>query len=239
MQIRDRHFLISGSGKRVGRALAESFLEKGAHVTAHYRTSRAEVEALAAAYPGKVFPLQADLGDVKSLRALVTAAEKHFGPVEVLINCASNFYPTPLLECTESQWDDLQNGNLKGHFFLSQAVAASMKARGGVILNLCDVNGAKPMRNFAPYSTAKAGLLLLTKILALELAPKVRVNSISPGPVLLPEHYGPAQIEKTIDRTLLKRLGCPADIVAAAHFLIENDYLTGMDLPVDGGRNLL
>jgi len=234
-----KHFLITGSGKRLGRALAESFLKKGAKVSAHYRTSKKEVDALAAEFPGKVFPVQADLGKVAELQTAVAAAEKHFGPLDVLINCASNFYPTPLLECTEAQWDDLQNGNVKGQFFLCQAVARSMKGRGGLILNLCDVNGEKPMRNFAPYIAAKAGLLMLTRTLALELAPHVRVNSISPGAVLLPESYNEAQTAKAIDRTLLKRLGSPEDIVAAAHFLAENEYLTGVDLKVDGGRSLV
>lgn len=239
MDISGRHFLITGSGKRLGRALAESFLAKGAKVSAHYRTSQKDVEALAAAFPGKVFPLRFDLAAVAELPGAVKNAEAHFGPLDCLINCASNFYPTPLLDCTEAQWDDLQNGNVKGQFFLSQAVARSMKGRGGLILNLADVNGERPMRNFAPYVTAKAGLLMLTRVLALELAPHVRVNSISPGAVLLPEHYTDAQRDKAIERTLLKRLGGAEDIVAAAHFLVENDYLTGIDLKVDGGRSLI
>ena len=236
MEISGRHFFITGSGKRIGRRLAESFLEKGARLSAHVHTSKKEGDELFARFPGKVHRVQADLRKIPEIQAAVISAEKKWGPIDVLINCASPFYPTPFFDCTESEWDDLLGGNLKGQFFLCQAVAKNMKS--GVILNLCDVNANTPMKNFSPYVSAKAGLLMLTKNLAFELAPQVRVNSISPGPVLLPEHYTPLQRQRTEERTLLKRLGSPEDIVAAAHFIIENDYLTGIDLKVDGGRSL-
>ena len=181
----------------------------------------------------------ADLKDVSSLRRAVDKAKSQFGPVDILINSASDFYPTPALECSEEDWDHFLDVNLKGQFFLAQACAAKgMKERGGVILNLGDVNGERAMRGYTPYVCSKAGLLMMTRNLAREWAPEIRVNSISPGPVLLPENYTEGQRQRSIDRTLLKRFGTPADIAEAAVFLIENDYITGFDLKVDGGRIL-
>ena len=241
MKIQDQHVFITGAGKRLGRAIANALLPHRIRLTAHYRNSKTEAESLVAAAVaagGQGHTVQADLGKVDELRAAVKTAEARFGPIGVLVNCASDFFPTPLLEVTEEQWDHFLDVNLKGQFFLAQAAAVRMQEKGGVILNLADVNGTRPMKKYSPYVISKAGLLMMTKNFAKELAPGIRVNAISPGPVLLPETYSEAQIQRSIDRTLLKRLGSAEDIAQAAVFLIENDYITGMDLAVDGGRSL-
>lgn len=245
MTLSGKHVFITGAARRVARAIAEALLAapdaKGLTISAHYFRSKADVDALVA--HGKktgheIVPVQADLRDVSQVRAAVKTAVGRLGPVDILVNSASDFYPTPALDVTEEQWDALLDLNLKGQFFLAQAVGADMLRRGGVILNIADVNGERPMRNFTPYTCSKAGLLMMTRNLAKEWAPKVRVNAISPGAVLLPETYTEAQRQRAIDRSLLKRLGSPEDIARAALFLIENEYITGFDLKVDGGRSL-
>lgn len=238
MQLTGKHVLITGASKRVARTLAERVLAEGARVTAHYFQSKAEAEALKATAPERVALVQADLRDMKGMAGLVAQAEKAFGPIDVLVNSASSFYPTPVETVTEAQWDDLEQINLKAPFFLSQAARKNMKA-GSVILNIADVNGERALRRHVPYSCAKAGLLMLTRNLAKEWAPQIRVNSISPGPVLLPENYTEEQKKKSIERTLLGREGSPKDIADAALFLMSASYITGFDLKVDGGRSLV
>jgi pteridine reductase len=242
MDLKGRHVLVTGAAKRLGRAIAERLLDYDIKLTGHYRTSAKELDELAALAKSRgreLLAVQADLADVPALQRAVDQAVKRFGPVAVLVSSASDFYPTPALDCTEKDWDHFQDVNLKGQFFLAQAVARTgMKQAGGVILNLGDVNGERPIKNFAPYLVSKAGLLHLTRALALEWGPSIRVNAISPGAVLLPENYTPEQVQRSIDRSLLKRLGTAADIVEAAVFLIQNDYITGFDLKVDGGRIL-
>jgi len=243
MQISKKHVLITGAGKRLGRAIAERLLPYGINLSAHCQTSRAETEQLIAIgkkHRSAVHVVQGDLAKVSQVRAFAAAAIAKFGPVEILINSASIFYPTPLEKVTEENWDDLMNVNLKGQFFLTQACAAALleKKRPGVLINLVDVNAQKTLPNFTPYVCSNAGLWMMTRNLAKELAPLVRANSISPGPVLLPENYSEAQRQRSEDKTLLKRLGSAQDIAEAAVFLIENDYVTGQDLAVDGGRSL-
>jgi pteridine reductase len=243
MNLAGRHVFITGAAKRVARCLAETLLSlpaaDGLKLTAHYHNSRGEALELAALGKAKgreVLPLAADLRNVKSLPAVVDQAVKRFGPVDILVNSASDFFPTPALTCTEEEWDRLLGLNLKSQFFLTQSIARTM--REGVILNVADVNGERPMRNFTPYTCSKAGLLMMTRNLAKEWAPRIRVNSISPGAVLLPENYTDEQRQRSIERSLLKRLGSPEDIAHGALFLIANDYITGFDLKVDGGRSL-
>lgn len=242
MNINGRHVFITGASKRVGRAIAERLLDFDIRLTSHYRKSQADTEALVLVAKGRgrdCLAVSADLRKVSELRTAVDKAVARFGPVDILINSASDFYPTPALECSEENWDHFLDVNLKGQFFLAQACAAKgMKQKGGVILNLGDVNGERAMRGFTPYVCSKAGLLMMTRNLAKEWAPEIRVNSISPGPVLLPETYTEEQRKRSTERTLLKRLGTAEDIAEAAVFLIENDYITGFDLKVDGGRIL-
>jgi len=246
MILSGKHVLVTGAGKRLGRAIAELLLApaRGADVrlSAHYRTSRAEAESLAAwgkSHGRVVRPCAGDLGDVPSLQAMVKGAEAALGPVDVLVNCASDFYPTPADTVSEAEWDHFLSVNLKGQFFLAQAVAPGMKARGsGVIVNLGDVNAEKPMARYAPYNASKGGLLNLTRALAKEWAPTIRVNALHPGAVLAPPNYTDAQKEKAIERSLLKRWGTAEDVANGVLFLIEADYVTGQALNIDGGRSI-
>lgn len=186
MNLAGRHVFITGAAKRVARALAETLLSlpsaSGIKITAHYHTSRAaadELTALGKAKGREVLPLAADLRDVKRLPALVDQAVKRFGPVDILFNSASDFFPTPALTCTEEEWDRLLGLNLKSQFFLTQSVAKTMK--DGVILNVADVNGERPMRNFTPYTCSKAGLLMMTRNLAKEWAPRMASTASAPA----------------------------------------------------------
>ncbi len=242
MELAAKHVLITGAAKRIGRHIAEALLKKGARLSAHYHHSQEgiqELVQLGERLANPVTAIQADLRDTEAIKKSVHFAIDKKGPVEILINGASVFYPTPSAQCTEPQWDDLMNVNLRGQFFFAVAVASSMSSKGGVILNIADVHASKPIRNYTPYAASKAGLIMMTRNLAKEWAPYIRVNSISPGPVLLPQNYSPQQRARSAERTLLKRIGSPEDILQAVLFLIGNDYITGFDLKVDGGRSLV
>lgn len=236
MDLKDKHVFVTGAGKRIGRLFAETFLKAGCRLTGHYFQSSAAVKELKG---DRFFSVAADLRKVVQIQSAAQTSVAHFGPVDILVNCASDFYPTPTLQCSEEQWDDLLSVNLKGPFFLAQSLADGMQQRGGVILNIADVNGERAIKNHAPYSVSKAGLLHLTRILAKEWAPKIRVNSVSPGAVLFPEHYTDEQKARSVARTLFKRAGDPRDVVEAGLYLIRNDYVTGFDLKVDGGRSIV
>ena len=173
------------------------------------------------------------------LDSLVEATIARHGHLDILVNNASTFYPTPVGEITEAQWDDLMGTNLKAPLFLSQAAAPHLKAREGLILNIADIHGIRPLRHHTVYSPAKAGLIMLTQALARELAPHVRVNAIAPGPVEFPEKgLTDAMKQAIIEKTLLKRRGSPEDIARAAlYFASEAPYVTGQVLAVDGGRS--
>jgi pteridine reductase len=182
----------------------------------------------------------ADLLDLSSLPGLVEAAVAAFGHLDVLINNASTFYPTPVGHITAAAFDDLIGTNLRAPLFLSQAAAPALSQRTGCIVNLIDIHGFRPLRHHPTYCVAKAGLAMLTQSLARELAPAVRVNGIAPGPVLWPEgEMDPKRRAEIIERTALKRVGSPEDIAKAALFLIKDaPYVTGQILPVDGGRTV-
>jgi NAD(P)-dependent dehydrogenase (short-subunit alcohol dehydrogenase family) len=181
-----------------------------------------------------------DLLDVARLPGLVAAAEHAFGRLDVLVNNASTFYPTPVGEITPAQWDDLTGTNLRAPLFLSQAAAPALRLRRGLILNLVDIHALRPLKRHPVYCAAKAGLLMLTQSLARELAPQVRVNAIAPGPVMWPE--GPMDPDlqaRILERTALKRIGSPEDVARAALFFVKDaPYVTGQVLAVDGGRTV-
>jgi pteridine reductase len=235
--------LITGAARRVGAAIVRALHGAGARIAIHHRYSGADADALAAelnaARPGSAILLQADLLDTAQLPRLVDATLAAFGRLDVLINNASTFYPTPVGTMTEAQWDDLLGTNLKAPLFLSQAAAPALGLSEGLILNIVDIHGLRPLKGFPVYSAAKAGLVMLTHALARELAPRVRVNAIAPGPVLFPE-MGLTEERKAdiIDRTLLKRRGSPEDIARAALFFVADaPYVTGQVLTIDGGRS--
>jgi pteridine reductase len=241
--LKDKVVLITGGARRVGAAIARKLHGAGASVVIHYHRSAAEAQALAAelnaARPSSVTPLGGNLLDLAVLPALVEATIARHGHLDILVNNASTFYPTPVGEITEAHWNDLMGTNLKVPLFLSQAAAPHLKAREGLILNIADIHGIRPLRYHTVYSPAKAGLIMLTQSLARELAPQVRVNAIAPGPVEFPEKgLTDAQKRTIIEKTLLKRRGSPDDIARAALFFAsEGTYITGQVLAVDGGRS--
>jgi pteridine reductase len=236
--------LITGAARRVGAAIARTLHGAGANLVIHYRNSAREAEALAtelgAARANSVTIIQADLLDVASLPLLVEAAVGTFGGLDVLVNNASTFYPTKIGEITPQAFDDLLGTNLKVPTFLAQAAVPALRRSRGLILNIVDIHALRPLRNYTVYCTAKAGLHMLTRSLAKELGPEVRVNGISPGPVLWPEAEADSrQREKIIERTILKRMGEPADIARTALFFAAHaPFVTGQVLAVDGGRSV-
>ncbi len=245
MQLNEKHILVTGAAKRVARHFVERLLKvpkaTPLKITAHYHRSEnevAELVVLAKSNGHELKPVSADLRKVSAIEHLAATALKNFGPVDILVNSASDFFSTPALTCTEEEWDSLLDLNLKGQFFLAQACAKSMTKRAGVVINLIDIYAERSSRNFAAYAASKGGLLTLTRALAKEWAPQIRVNGVSPGAVLFPEHYTQEQKDKAIDRSLLKRAGTPDDIAEAIFFLISNEYITGINLCVDGGRSI-
>ncbi|MDQ2641104.1 MAG: pteridine reductase [Pseudomonadota bacterium] len=243
LPLRDKVVLITGAARRVGAVVARRLHAAGAQLVIHYHRSAAEAQALAAELnagrPASVTPLGGNLLDLKVLDSLVEATIARHGHLDILVNNASTFYPTPVGTITPAQWDDLMGTNLRAPLFLSQAAAPHLKARQGLIINIADIHGMRPLRHHTVYSPAKAGLIMLTQSLARELAPEVRVNAIAPGPVEFPEQGLSEEMKQSIiDRTLLKRRGSPDDIARAALFFAsEAPYITGQVLAVDGGRS--
>jgi pteridine reductase len=234
--------LITGGARRLGAAMAQALHAAGANLVIHHLTSTAEAGALVAALnksrAGSASLVQADLREVAHLPGLVEAALRDFGRLDILINNASTFYPTPIGEISLGQFEDLLGTNLRAPLFLAQAAAPELRRRRGLILNMVDIHGMKPLKNYPAYSSAKAALIMLTKALARELAPEVRVNGIAPGPVMWPADVDVAMQAQIIDKTLLKRAGEPQDIgKAALYFATLAPYVTGQILAVDGGRS--
>jgi pteridine reductase len=236
--------LVTGAAKRVGASLARAFHEAGANIVLHYRSSADEAARLAGelegARPGSIATVQSDLLDVSRFAPLIEATTHAFGQLDVLVNNASSFYPTPVGEITEAHWDDLVGSNLKAPLFLAQAAASALRLSKGLVLNIADIHGMRPLRRYPVYSIAKAGLIMLTKALARELAPHVRVNAIAPGPVMWPEDGADKDLQaKILERTLLRRLGSPDDVARAAMFFAADaPYVTGQIVAVDGGRSV-
>jgi pteridine reductase len=236
--------LISGAARRVGAAITCGLHAAGANVLLHYRSSAEEATRLAAALnetrPGSAATAECDLLDVARLPWLVGEAARIFGGLDILVNNASSFYPTPVGDITEMDWDDLIGTNLKAPLFLAQAAAPLLHARQGLIINLADIHATRPLRRYPVYSLAKAGLIMLTKSLARELGPHVRVNAVAPGPVMWPEDGLDTALQaKIIAGTALKRVGSAEDVArACVFFATEAPYVTGQVLAVDGGRSI-
>jgi pteridine reductase len=239
-----RAVLVTGAARRIGAAMARGFHAHGADICIHCYQSIDEAEQLRDELNRRraksATIVTADLLDVAALPAIVTAAVSAFGRLDVLINNASTFYPTPLGTVSPEQWDDLMGTNLRAPFFLAQAAAAQLRASKGAIVNMIDIHAQRPLPGHSVYSTAKAGLAMLTRSLARELGPQVRVNGIAPGPIMWPEAGMDAQLQKEIvAKTLLKRSGSPEDVVRAALFFVKDaPYVTGQILAVDGGRSV-
>lgn len=237
--------LITGGAKRIGACLAESLHAAGMQVIVHYRSSADKAhqlqEKLNARREQSCILMQCDLLQTNKLKPLIDECVRQAGRLDVLINNASAFYPTPIGETDQRQWDTLLDSNLKAPFFLSQAAAPQLRKTRGCIINLVDIYAERPLGDHAAYCASKAGLLSLTRSFAQQLAPHVRVNGISPGAILWPEnqHNDIAQ-QRLLSRVPLKRTGRPQDIAETALFLIRSSpYITGHIIPVDGGRTIM
>ncbi|MHB8816493.1 MAG: pteridine reductase [Steroidobacteraceae bacterium] len=236
--------LVTGAARRVGAAISRTLHSAGASVVLHYRSSADEASALArdlnGLRPGSARLAQCDLLDGAAVTELAAIAAAPFGGLDILVNNASSFYPTPLGDIDEDDWNDLIGTNLKAPLFLTQAACPALRARSGLIVNLADIHGMRPLRRHPVYCVAKAGLIMLTKSLARELGPQVRVNAIAPGPVMWPEDgVDDALRDKIIERTALKRIGSAEDVARAVLFFAsEAPFVTGQILAVDGGRSI-
>lgn len=243
MQIKDSVVLITGAAVRVGRAVALHLAERGAHISFSYYNDEEPWQATLAdiqQHDMDALATQTEVLEKASVQHLVERTVEAFGRVDVLINNASVWLKSPFLDITEEAWDLALGVNLKGPFLCAQAVAPLMMAQGaGVILNITDLSAFQVWPEYAHHAASKAGLVSLTKSLAVELAPNVRVNAIAPGTVLLPENCPESKREWAVENSLLKRVGCPQDVAQLMAFLIESDFLTGSVYFVDGGRSLV
>lgn len=239
----DKVALVTGAARRIGAEIARELHRSGLKVVIHYRASAAAATALCdellAARPDSAALICADLLDTAALPSLIAEAQRAWGRLDALVNNASNFYPTPVGKIDEAQWNDLVGSNLKAPLFLSQAAAPHLAVQQGCILNIVDIHADRPLKGYPVYCAAKAGLVMLTKSLARELAPAVRVNAVAPGAILWPEPASEETRHAVISRTALKRQGHPHDIARTVRFLVtEADYITGEVITVDGGRSL-
>jgi len=236
--------LITGAARRVGATIARTLHAAGASVALHFRSSAEAATALAqelnSTRANSAVTVEADLLDLAQLQSLPAAATSAFGSLDILVNNASTFYPTPMGDITEIDWDDLLGTNLKAPLFLAQAASAALRIGNGLIVNIADIHGMRPLSRHPVYSIAKAGVIMLTRSLARELGPSVRVNAVAPGPVLWPEDGMDSLLqEKIVDRTALKRAGSPEDVARAVLFFATGaPYVTGQILAVDGGRSI-
>jgi len=236
--------LITGAARRIGATTTERLHEAGASVAIHYRSSDAGAKELRNRLnnvrPDSAEIFAADLHDTAGLSNLIEAVTEWGGGLDILINNASAFYPTPMGSVSESQWDDLIGSNLKAPLFLSQAAWPHLKSRQGVIINMLDIHSKRPLKNHPVYASAKAGLSMLTLSLAKDLAPEVRVNGIAPGAILWPEEgMTEATKENILKQVPLARPGDPGDIADCVIYLVRDAaYVTGQIIAVDGGRSI-
>jgi len=238
--------IVTGGAKRLGAAICRRLHAAGASLLVHYRSSVVEARALQvelnARRPDTVALAQADLLKTASCAQLVKAALKQFERIDALVNNASSFFPTAVGEITEQAWDDLVGTNLKAPLFLAQAVAPELRKSHGSIVNLVDIHVDLPMRNHAVYTAAKGGLAALTRALARDLGPEIRVNGVAPGTILWPDEEAwrdEVSRQRVINQSVLKRIGEPDDVARAVQFLLADaPYVTGQIIAVDGGRSI-
>jgi len=238
--------LVTGGARRIGAAIARALHSEGYRVIIHHHQSVAEAAALCRELnevrPDSATILAADLTCIDQTRSLADAALRRWQRLDAIVNNASMFYPTPLAAATQEHWQDLMDANLKAPFFLVQALAEELRRRRGRIVNIVDINVRYPLDNFSLYCITKAGLAMLTRSLALELAPQVRVNAVAPGAILWPQDNAPMSAEarqNLLAATPLGRLGDVSDVARLAAFLITSaGYVTGQTIAVDGGLSL-
>jgi pteridine reductase len=237
--------LITGGAKRIGRQMAITLHAAGHNVIVHYRSSadlaNSLVDELNAKRPDSAIALQGELMDLRAIPRLIAQAVKAFGGLDVLINNASTFYPTPIEILEEDFWNDLVGSNLKVPAFMVKACVAHLRKNNGCIINIVDIHARRPMAKHPIYCSAKAGLEMLTKSLARDLAPSIRVNAVSPGAILWPENdSGMAEQGEVLKQIPMGRMGKPEDVAALVKFLIDDaEYITGQVIAVDGGRSVM
>jgi pteridine reductase len=241
MELRGRVALVTGAGIRVGRAIALALGEQGANVAVHYNGSRDEAEEtrtslLEMGVRSELF--QADLTDPAAPQRLVGDVQASLGPLDILINSAAGMERTPFAEATVEEWDRIMALNLRAPFFLAQAAAAAMGERGGAIVNVADLAAFENWPAYVPHGISKAGLVQMTRSLARVLAPRIRVNAVAPGTVLLPEKTSADESERLRATTPMGVLGSPADVTAAIIYLLGAEFVTGETIIVDGGRHV-
>ena len=233
--------LVTGGAVRVGRAISSALAEDGYRLVVHYNSSAGPADELVdqiRSAGGEAVAIGADLADAEAVRRLAREATDAFGGIDVLVNNASVFPPERLEETDEALWDHAIAVNLKAPFFLIRHLAATLRARKGVVINMADLAGIQTWAAYAAHGISKAGVVQLTQVAARSLAPDVRVNAIAPGAVLPPESMSEAEIHALADRTPLKKNGSPEDVVRALRYLLSADFVTGETLVVDGGRLL-
>lgn len=236
--------LVTGGSQRIGAQIVRTLHAAGYTVVLHYCASKQSAEILAAELnnlrDNSARCFAANLNNIDSINTLANFIIDQFGRIDVLVNNASRFYPTPIGTITAENWDDLINSNVKGAFFLSQALAKNLKKNTGCIINIVDIYAEKPLQKHPVYSIAKAALAMMTRTLAKELAPEIRVNGISPGAIIWPKQsMSDEQQSDILNRIPLKRTGSSVDIANSVLFLAQdNSYITGQILAVDGGRSL-
>jgi pteridine reductase len=237
--------LITGAGRRIGRALAEYFHERGFAIIAHYCQSADAADALVkqfnAVRPDSGLAVAADLGEPAAIERLAKQAIDWKGKIDVVINNASVFYKTQLGQPALAAWDDNMNVNARGPYLLMNALASALRVSGGVVVNITDPHKHWPLKDYGIYNVSKAALSMVTQVLARELAPECRVNSVAPGIIIWPEGdnaLSEAQKTALVAQTALKRAGVPLDVAVSIEFLIQSPYISGQTLNVDGGRNV-
>lgn len=242
MELRGRVALVTGAGRRLGRAMAAALAERGMTVAIHHHASSGGARELRdeiIGAGGRAACFAADLGDAAAARALPARVVREFGALHVLVNSAAVMHRLRFDETTPEQWDAILDLNLRSVFFCTQGAAPALRAARGKVVNLADLSGIQPWPGFAAHSISKAGVVMLTKVMARSLAPEVTVNAIAPGAVLVPEDYDAEERERLARSTPLRRLGSPSDAVSALLYLLEGgDFVTGEVLVVDGGRHL-
>ncbi len=241
MQLGGRVALVTGAGRRIGRAIALGLARRGAQVAVHYNDSRAGADDVVAEIRrggGTAEAFGADLTNVEAPELLIHDVVKAFGVLDVLVNSAAIMLRTPIGEVTSAEWEAIFSLNVRAPFFLSQAAATAMKGRDGAIVNIADLAAFETWRAYILHGISKAAIVQMTRALAHALAPAIRVNAVAPGAMLLPEGWDAATAEHLAMTTPLKRLGSPEDVVQAVIYLLEADYVTGETLIVDGGRHV-
>lgn len=240
----DKVALITGGAQRVGAMTARLLHAAGVNLVLHYRSSRQQAldlqSELNALRKNSVILVQADLLETIKLKAIIKSCIEQWGRLDILINNASSFYPTPIGKVSERDWDDLIGSNMKAPFFLSQAAAPYLEQQKGCIISIVDIHAERPMEGHSVYNMAKAGLAMLVKTLAFELGPKVRVNGVAPGAIMWPDNdMDELTKQRIVSRTYLKRKGSAQDIARTVLFLAAHaDYISGQVIAVDGGRSL-